>query len=216
MVPIISIVGESKSGKTTLMEKLIRELKSRDYQIATIKHAMGDLVLDRQGKDSWRHIQAGSEATAISSPRKFVLIKPITQELNLDEIARLLGEDYDIILAEGFKQGNVPKIEVHRKDVGPPLGSLKKLVAIVTDEPLESKVRQFSSENISGLADLLEKGFIKPQRERISIYVNNSPIPLTGFPVTMISNVIVAMLSCLKGVENIGNIEIFLKKEPKP
>lgn len=216
MPPIVSIVGISKSGKTTLMEKLIRELKSRGYQVATIKHAMGDLVLDKQGKDSWRHIQAGSEATAVSSPREFVLMKPVTQELNLDEITRFFGEDYDIILTEGFKQGNAPKVEVHRKDIGPPLDSLRKLVAIVTDEPLESKVRQFSSEDIEGLANLLEKGFIKPQKERISIYVNNRPVPLTGFPVTIISNVIVAMLSCLKGVESIENIKIFFKKEAKP
>jgi len=216
MPTIVSIVGISKSGKTTLMEKLIRELKSRGYQVATIKHAMGDLVLDKRGKDSWRHIQAGSEATAVSSPREFVLMKPVTQELNLDEITRFFGEDYDIILTEGFKQGNAPKVEVHRKDIGPPLDSLRKLVAIVTDEPLESKVRQFSSEDIEGLANLLEKGFIKPQKERISIYVNNRPVPLTGFPVTIISNVIVAMLSCLKGVESIENIKIFFKKEAKP
>jgi len=216
MPTIVSIVGISKSGKTTLMEKLIRELKSRGYQVATIKHAMGDLVLDKRGKDSWRHIQAGSEATAVSSPREFVLMKPVTQELNLDEITRFFGEDYDIILTEGFKQGNAPKVEVHRKDIGPPLDSLRKLVAIVTDEPLESKVRQFSSEDIEGLANLLEKGFIKPQKERISIYVNNRPVPLTGFPVTIISNVIVAMLSCLKGVESIEKIKIFFKKEAKP
>lgn len=216
MPAIVSIVGKSKSGKTILVEKLIRELKSRGYQVATIKHAVGDLVLDKQGKDSWRHIQAGSEATAVSSPREFVLMKPVTQELNLDEITRFFGEDYDIILTEGFRQGNAPKIEVHRKDLGPPFGSLKKLVAIVTDEPLETKVRQFSSEDIKGLADLLEKGFIKPQKERISIYVNNTPIPLTTFPGKIISNAIVAMVSCLKGVERIRNIEIFLKKEPKP
>jgi len=215
MPAVVSIVGKSKSGKTTLMEKLIRELKSRGYQVATIKHAMGDLVLDREGKDSWRHIQAGSEATAVSSPREFVLMKPVTQELNLDEITRLFGEDYDIILTEGFRQGNAPKIEVHRKDIGPPFGSLKKLIAIVTDEPLETKVRQFSLEDIKGLADLLEKGFIKPQKERISIYVNNTPIPLTTFPGKIISNAIVAMVSCLKGVEKIKSIEIFLKKEPK-
>ena len=215
MPAVVSIVGKSKSGKTTLMEKLIRELKSRGYQVATIKHAMGDLGLDREGKDSWRHIQAGSEATAVSSPREFVLMKPVTQELNLDEITRLFGEDYDIILTEGFRQGNAPKIEVHRKDIGPPFGSLKKLIAIVTDEPLETKVRQFSLEDIKGLADLLEKGFIKPQKERISIYVNNTPIPLTTFPGKIISNAIVAMVSCLKGVEKIKSIEIFLKKEPK-
>ena len=165
MTPIVSIVGKSKSGKTTLIEKLINELKSRGYRIATIKHAAQGMDFNESGKDSWRHIQAGSEATVISSPDKIVLIKPITQDITLDEIARLLGDDYDIILAEGFKQSNMPKIETHLKEAGPPLTAVKKLMAIVTDEPLQTKTRQFSPQDIKGLADLIENGFITPQRE---------------------------------------------------
>jgi len=212
MPPIVSVIGKSKSGKTTLIEKLVQELKSRGYRVATIKHTPQGLDFDEAGKDSWRHIQAGSEATAISSPDKIVLIKPVGQDTNLDEVAYLLGEDYDIILAEGFKQGNAPKIEVHRKDAGPLLKDIKKLIAIVTDEPLESKTRQFSPDGIKDIADLLENGFIKPQAERISLHVNNMPITLTAFPKQIIINVLLAMASCLKGVEEVKNLQIFLKK----
>ena len=212
MLPVISIVGKSKSGKTTLIEKLIRELKSRGYRVATIKHSPQESDFDEPRKDSWRHIQAGSGATAISSPDKVVLIKPVTQEATFDEISSLIGEDYDIILAEGFKQGSAPKIEVHRKDAGSTLKGLKKQIAIVTDEPLETKARQFSLEDVGAVADLLEKGFIKPQSERISLYVNNMPITLTLFPRQIISNVVLAMASCLKGVGEIRNLKIFVKK----
>ncbi len=216
MPPIVSIVGKSKSGKTTLIEKLILELKSRGYRVATIKHASRGLAFDTPGKDSWRHIQAGSEATATVSPDKIVLIEPITRDRSLDEIACLFGEDYDIILAEGFKQSNAPKIEVHRKEAGPPFSSLRKLTAIATDELLETKTRQFSLQDIKGLADLLEKGFIEPQRERVSIYVNDSPVPLSAFPRDIIGNTLVAMVSSLKGVGGIRSLKIFLRKEPKP
>ena len=161
MPPIISIVGESKSGKTTLIEKLISELKSRGYRVATIKHSVHLLGFDKAGKDSWRHIQAGSAATAIVSPDQVVLIKPVTGEPDLNEIARLLGEDYDIILAEGFKQSQVPKVEVHRKAAGPPLSRVNNLIAIATDEPLEASTRQFPLNDIKALADFLESGFIK-------------------------------------------------------
>ena len=123
MPPVVSIVGKSKSGKTTLMEKLIGELKSRGYRVATIKHTHHRLTFDEPHKDSWRHIQAGSEATVISSPDKVALMKPVTQEPTVDEIAHLIGEDYDIVLTEGFKRGNAPKIEVHRKEVGLPFGA---------------------------------------------------------------------------------------------
>jgi len=212
MPPIVSVIGKSKSGKTTLIEKLIQELKSRGYRVATIKHTPQGLDFDEAGKDSWRHIQAGSEATAISSPDKLVLIKPVNQDATLDEVAYLLGEDYDIILAEGFKRGNAPKIEVHRKDAGPPLEDIKKLIGIVTDEPLETKARQFSTDSIEDIADLLENGFIKPQAERVSLHVNNMPITLTAFPKEIITNVLLAMVSCLKGVGEVKNLQIFLKK----
>jgi molybdopterin-guanine dinucleotide biosynthesis protein MobB len=163
MPPIVSIVGKSKSGKTTLIEALVSELKSRGYRIATIKHSVHSLDFDKPDKDSWRHIQAGSDATAIVSPDQIVLIKPVTEEPDLDKIARLLGEDYDIILAEGFKQSSAPKLEVHRKAVGPSLSHINNLIAIATDEPLETKTRQFPLHDIKGLADLLESNFIKPK-----------------------------------------------------
>jgi molybdopterin-guanine dinucleotide biosynthesis protein MobB len=212
MPPIVSIVGKSESGKTTLLEKLITELKSRGYRVATVKHAHQESSFDEPGKDSWRHAQAGSEATVISTPDKLVLIKPISDEASLEQIAYLLGEDYDIILAEGFSQGNTPKIEVHRKQANPTLPKVKKLIAIATDEPLETKTRQFSLEDSKGLADLLEKGFIQPQRERLSLYVNHGPITLSVFPRQIITNILLALASSLKGVKRIKSLDIFYRK----
>lgn len=212
MSSIVSIVGNSKVGKTTLIEKLIRELKSRGYRVATIKHTPQGMTFDEPDKDSWRHLQAGSEATVISSQDRVVLIKPVTPEAALDEIAHLFGEDYDIILAEGFKQDNAPKIEVHRREASTPLSNIKKLIAIATDEPLATKTRQFSLDDVKGLADLLEEGFIKPQGEQLSLYVNNMPVPLSTFPRELISNVLVAIASSLKGVREVKSLEIFLRK----
>jgi len=214
MPPIVSIIGKSKSGKTTFIERLVQELKSRGYRVATIKHIPQGVSFDEPGKDSWRHLQAGSEVTAVSSPEKIVMIKPVERDSTLDDVAHFLGEGYDIILTEGFKQGSAPKIEIHRKNAGPLLKGVKRLIAIVTDEPLETKARQFSPEDIKGLADLLEKGFIKPQSERISLHVNNTPITLTVFPRQIITNVLLAMVSSLKGVGEIESLQIFLKRKP--
>ena len=212
MPPLVSIIGRAKSGKTTLIEKLIGELKSRNYRVATIKHASQGMTFDEPDKDSWRHIQAGSEATAVTSPDRVVLVKPVAEEPALDEIVPLFGEDYDIILAEGFKQGTAPKIEVHRREVGPSLGAVRKLIAIVTDEPLETKTRQFSLEDVKGLADLLEKGFIKPQQERLSLYVNKVPVSLSSFPKEIITNIMLAIASSLKRVGKVRSLEVFLRR----
>ena len=161
MPPIIAIVGESKSGKTTLIEKLISELKSRGYRVSTIKHSTHKLSFDKPNKDSWRHIQAGSDATAIVSPNQIVQIKPVTEEPDLDEIAHLFTEDCDIILAEGFKQSHTPKLEVHRKAAGPPLSHIDNIIAIATDEPLETSARQLPLHDIKSIADFLENSFIR-------------------------------------------------------
>jgi molybdopterin-guanine dinucleotide biosynthesis protein B len=213
MPPIVLVIGQSKSGKTSLIEELVAELKSRHYRVATIKHAAQDVALDEPGKDSWRHLQAGSEATALVSNNKVRLIKSITTEDTLDEIARFLGDDYDIILTEGFKQANAPKILVYHNGGGSSLDNIKKLIAVVGDESLKTKIRKFSRGDVKGLADLLEKGFIKPQRERLAVYVNGDRVILKSFPRKIISNVLINMVYSLKGVNNIRSLDIFLRRQ---
>jgi molybdopterin-guanine dinucleotide biosynthesis protein B len=212
MALILSIVGRSKSGKTTLLEKLIPELGLRGYQVATIKHTPEDVSLDEPGKDSWRHMQAGSRATIIGSPTRITLIKKVTPETKLEEIAGLFGEDYDIVIAEGFKEDTAPKIEVHRREAGPPLEGVEGIVAIATDEALDTETRQFSLADITGLADLLENEFIKPRQERVTLYVNGAPVPLSTFPRDLIGGVLAAMASCLQGVGEIRSLRFFLRR----
>ena len=213
MPAIIAFVGHSESGKTTLIEKLIKELKSRGYRVATMKHAGRESSLDEPGKDSWRHIQAGSEATILQTQDKAMLIKPIAQDTQIQEVARLFGEDPDIILADGFKGSDVPKIEVHRLETGPLLTDVRKLIAIATDESLDTKTRQFNLEDVKGIADFLETGFIKPNEERIALYINDTPITLTRFPREIITNVLVGMADSLKGAGKITSLKLFLKKK---
>ena len=84
--PIISIVGKSNSGKTTLIENLIPELTKRGYRVATIKHNVHGFDIDHEGKDSWRHKKAGAFATVIACPTRIALIEDIDHDQTLDEI----------------------------------------------------------------------------------------------------------------------------------
>ena len=214
MPPIVSIVGRSKSGKTTLIEKLIVELKSRGYHVATAKHTHRDMTAPQSDKDSDRHLKAGSEASLIIDPHGLMMIKPLQKELTLAQIAQIIGEDYDLILTEGYKADDAPKIEVHRKDNAPLLTDIKKLFAIATDEPLDTKVRQFGLDDVKPIADLIETGFIKPNQERFTLLVNDVPIVLNAFTGEFVENVTLAMANNLKGVGKIGTLKIFLKKTP--
>ena len=213
MPPVVSIVGRSRSGKTTLIEKLIVELKARGYHIATAKHTHRDMTTPESDKDSDRHLKAGSEASLIIDPHGLMMIKPLQNDISIEQVAQLIGEDYDLILTEGFKEDDAPKIEVHRKENAPPLEGVKKIFAIATNEPLDTKTRQFSLEDVKGIADLVEDGFIKPQQERYTLLVNNTPIALNAFTKEFIVNIQLAMAHGLKGVDKIKTMKIFLKKE---
>ncbi len=215
MPPIISIVGKSSTGKTTFLEKLIGEVTSRGYKVATIKHSHHSISFDQPNKDSWRHAKAGAAATMVSSTTEIQVIKPIAQELSINELARYLNEDYDLVLTEGFSRGNAPKIEIHRKESGPLLENAANLFAVVTDEPLETEAKQFAHDDVKGVADLLEEKFIKPYQERISLYVNGEIIPLSEYPRQIVANVLVALANSLKGVKEINSLEFRYHKSDK-
>ncbi|MBN2238840.1 MAG: molybdopterin-guanine dinucleotide biosynthesis protein B [Dehalococcoidales bacterium] len=213
MATIVSIVGISNSGKTTLIEKILRELTGRGYSVATIKHTAEEAAMDAPGKDTWRHIEAGSSATAIGSDSRIVLIKPVKESSTVEEMARLLGEDYDIIITEGFKKGTYPKIEVHRRENGPALEGIENIVAIATNEPLATDIRQFSIDDPLAITDFIEEEYIKPQADRMSLYVNDELMTLTAFPFEIIANVYQAMAKSLKGVSEIKTLKLFFSKK---
>ncbi|MCS7281838.1 MAG: molybdopterin-guanine dinucleotide biosynthesis protein B [Anaerolineae bacterium] len=160
-IPVISIVGRSGVGKTTLMEKLIAELKRRGYRVATIKHDVHGFEIDRPGKDTWRHAQAGSDHVVLASPNRIVHIRRLDRELTLPEIVAAI-QDVDIILTEGYKRGPAPKIEVSRAERSRELlCSPEELVALATDQPYDLDVPQFDLNDAVGLADLIEERFLK-------------------------------------------------------
>jgi molybdopterin-guanine dinucleotide biosynthesis adapter protein len=162
-IPILSIVGKSNSGKTTLLEKLIPLLKSRGYRIAVIKHhSHPDFEIDQPGKDTWRYAQAGSDVVIIASPGKIASIQKLDHELSLDEIAHRVQEA-DIILTEGYKNAGKPSIEVARSERGLELiTDTKQRLAVVSNIRLEIACPQFDMDDVIHIGDFIE-GWIKSQ-----------------------------------------------------
>lgn len=157
MIPVISIVGRSNCGKTTYLEKLIGELKSRGYKIATIKHDVHGFDIDKPGKDTWRHAQAGADIVCISSPWKMAMIKKVENELLLDEVVEYIN-GVDIIFTEGYKRESKRKIEVFRREAcDAPLCSKEELLAVASDTVLHEGVPHFNVNDAAPMADFLEK-----------------------------------------------------------
>ena len=159
----MSIVGRSNTGKTTLIEKLIPELRQRGYRIATIKHNIHGFDIDHEGKDSWRHKKAGARLTVIASPQRIAVIEDVSKDYELSELRDRYIRDVDIIISEGFKGNPHPKIEVIRSEMKhDPLCSREdNLMAIVSDEPVDRGVPCLDIDDIQGLADFIVDRFLK-------------------------------------------------------
>ncbi|MDN5344547.1 MAG: molybdopterin-guanine dinucleotide biosynthesis adapter protein [Clostridia bacterium] len=160
--PVISVVGKSDVGKTTLLVKLLPELKRRGYRVATIKHDTHGFDIDRPGKDTWRHAEAGADVVVISSPTKMAIIEKVEMELPLDAIAGRV-QNVDLIITEGYKRGDKPKIEVHRAAVGGELlCTADELLAVATDEPLAIDAPCYGLDDAAGLVDMIEARVLAP------------------------------------------------------
>ncbi len=162
-IPIVSIVGKSSAGKTTLLEKIIPELVKRGYRVATIKHDVHGFEIDHKGKDSWRHKKAGAHTTIISSPLRIALVEDVDHDQTLDEIRKEYIKKVDIILTEGYKGNPFPKIEVFRSALKrtPLCKKEDNLLAIASDIKLDIGVPCFDINDFQSLVDLIENKFLK-------------------------------------------------------
>jgi molybdopterin-guanine dinucleotide biosynthesis adapter protein len=162
LIPIVSIVGRSNTGKTTLIEKLIPELMRRGYRVATIKHNIHGFDIDHEGKDSWRHKKAGARLTVVASPHSVAVIEDADRDFELAELRDRYIRDVDVILSEGFKKNPHPKIEVVRSEMkhAPLCSREDNLMAIVSDKPVDRGVPCLDIDDIPGIADLIDR-FLK-------------------------------------------------------
>lgn len=162
MVPVVSVVGRSNVGKTTLIEKLLKELVRRGYNVGTIKHDVHGFDMDKEGKDTYRHAKAGASSVIISSPNKIAMIKKVQQEWTLDELIEL-NSDADLVIVEGFKNSNKPKIEVVRSKMYKNVISPKEyLIAIASDiSHAIDNIPVYDINDYKGLVDLIEEKILK-------------------------------------------------------
>ena len=161
----VSFVAKSGTGKTTLLETVIAELKLRGYRVGVIKHDAHRFEIDYPGKDSYRLTQAGADTMLISSPDKLALIKRHAEPPAIEELIATYFGDVDLILTEGFKKGGLPKIEIHRRERSATLICRGEehdptLLAVVSDEPLELDVPLLDLNDPSQVVDFVEKHII--------------------------------------------------------
>lgn len=155
--PIIGIAGRSGVGKTTLIEKLLPELKRRGYRVGTIKHhAHPGFEIDQPGKDTWRHAQAGSDHVVIAAPDRVASIRRVDADPPLSALAATMS-DVDVILTEGYGRTPIPKLELVRAALSAePICDPRHVIGYITDCALDSGIRCLALDDVPGVADLIE------------------------------------------------------------
>ncbi len=155
---VFGIAGWSGSGKTTLLEKLIPALIARGLKVSVIKHAHHGFDIDKPGKDSYRHREAGAAEVMLASGSRWALMHECRDE-GEPQLSALIARlaPCDLVLVEGFKQEPVPKLEVHRPANGkPPLFAERNdIVAVACDEAIDAPVPVLPLNNIDAVADFV-------------------------------------------------------------
>ncbi len=166
----MAFVARSGTGKTTLVESLIREMRARGYRIGALKHDAHRFEIDRPGKDSARFTEAGAEIMVLVSDDTVAMVQKPAHPPKLDKLLQLWFSKMDLVLVEGYKTSDLPKIEVHRAALGKPLlcqgeKNDPHLLAVASDGPAalpaELDVPVLDLGTPAAIADFLVKSLLK-------------------------------------------------------
>ena len=193
-VPVICVVGGSGSGKTSLLERLIPELRSRGLRVGVVKHAPAGFRIDPEGKDSYRLREAGAEVVIVSSDGELVCFT--SSSGSLYEIVSTFMGGVDLVLVEGFRRERAPKILVGGMIEGI---RTEELIASVGEEV--EGVRSFSPEDVNGITQLI-LDFVRKSEQppSVELEVNGKRVPLNRFAARVVRNVVRGLISSLHGV----------------
>ena len=158
MSKIIGITGWKDVGKTHYASLIIKSLVKKGYQVGSIKHAHHDFDIDKPGTDSFRHRKAGSSQAIISSTKRWAKITENNNEneKNLDELIQEF-HNVEIVVVEGFKKENHPKIEILTKGLNNRNKETKNVVAIVSDDLKDNTTPVFKENDIENLVEFIIK-----------------------------------------------------------
>lgn len=164
--PAVSFVAKSGTGKTTLLEKVIAILKAKGWKVGVVKHDAHDFDIDLPGKDSHRLTAAGADTMLIASPEKLALVKQQQVSPPIGELLATYFMDVDIVLTEGFKLGDLPKIEVHRQERSETLlcrgeNHDPTLIAVASDKAMKLDVPTLDLNSPDMIATFIETRFLK-------------------------------------------------------
>ncbi len=156
---IINIIGRSNSGKTTIVEKLVTHYRSKGKKVSALKSMRHDFDIDHPGKDSARYRDAGAFSAGITNGEKFAFVADIDEAISPMDIIKTFFKSSDIVILEGYREGDSPKVEVIGDSVENPLyqSGIKNIKILVSDRDIKSDLSLYKRNDIEGIIAAIEK-----------------------------------------------------------
>lgn len=164
MPVVLSFIGKKGAGRSEVLEKVVGLLSAKGIRVGVIKHlAKDNLEIDEPGKDTYRYREKGARQVVLAGRRRLALFANFDEPLPLEELLSFF-RGFEIVLLEGFMEGTVPKIEVHRKGLGPLLleQGADNVVAVCSDDERRADTPHFALTEISALADFIASPHLNP------------------------------------------------------
>jgi len=154
-VTIISIAGKQNAGKTTLIKDLIPKLKEHGYRVGTLKYNIRKFDIDHEGKDTYKYSSSGADSVAISTLSEFVVMKKTAKPLTLQEIIEAHFSDVDVVLVEGYREDDYPRIRIIDPQDTNAVKTDSENELLLVNEKTENSC--FSIDGINRARDFIEK-----------------------------------------------------------
>jgi molybdopterin-guanine dinucleotide biosynthesis protein MobB len=206
---VVGVAGWKDSGKTLVVERLVASLVRRGLRVGTVKHVHESLSLQPAAKDSARHLDAGAEI-AIALGEGLVLLGRHTGGDLETALSRYLSLT-DVIVAEGFKHAEIPKIVV-LSGGGDILKETENVAAVIYREEKPEGYPAYTGDGIEDLVDFLfDKEILKPPEGRATLLVNGTPVPINEFVQTSLAGVVRGFITALHDIEPPSTIQLTVK-----
>lgn len=166
MIPVVAIVGWSKTGKTTLVEKLIAVFTEKGLKVAAVKHHHKDFSIDIPGKDTYRYKSAGASTTILVTDNKIALVEDVQKRYSLHDIMTRYVRDVDLCIAEGFKREAVPKIEITANGESAEeclYATDSNIIAVIGDDVEVKGLPTFKRDDTNGIVAFIESEVLRKE-----------------------------------------------------
>jgi molybdopterin-guanine dinucleotide biosynthesis protein MobB len=212
MPPVLCVVG--RSGSQAVVEGLVRELTAKGVRVATAVEAIEAPALESLSQAAAGYMAAGSETTVVRASGSVTSVRRVDDEPSLDELIWEMRDDYDLVLADGFRHSSYLKLEVHHAADGDGLLCHKnELLAIAGDKPEGLDVPAFAVDDFPRMADLVRRRFLTQEPgEEAALFIDGVRLPLALFVRKIVASTVLGMVRPLKGVDDPKSVVVTVKR----